>query len=231
MKQVIIVVAMLSIITGNVYSQISKGNVLLGGTLGFAVHKDKIDSNFNTRQFGFFISPKIGVAVTDKWVVGVGLDYTVYVRKGDEQPGLTYSEYRAVNHQLGSPFLYANYYKKIIGKFYFVPEMQLGDFVNYTYYKVVYQPNDETIYEKIKSSGVGVSVLPSFAFFITHRLLFTASYGRLGFYTQKGTRESKYFNDPKYESKTSTTALYANFSPASLYLGLTFVLNNKKAEE
>jgi hypothetical protein len=58
-------------------AQFSKGNVMLGGNLNVATSSDKHEvggADAKTSSTSFGISPKVGVALNEKWMIGIFAD-------------------------------------------------------------------------------------------------------------------------------------------------------------
>ncbi|MBV8254436.1 MAG: outer membrane beta-barrel protein [Chitinophaga sp.] len=72
MKKLIVMAAVALFGTQVAKAQISKGDILLGGNVNVTAHSDKAkdaDKKNTTTSFG--ISPKVGYALNNNWVVGV----------------------------------------------------------------------------------------------------------------------------------------------------------------
>jgi len=74
---------LLSIITTTGFTQIKRGQYLLGGDIQFESVKEDNSSNSSNTSNNFFISPSVGYFIVDKLAGGLRLDFSSYEYKSD----------------------------------------------------------------------------------------------------------------------------------------------------
>lgn len=84
-KLFIIITLLLGAIAG--HAQLSKGNIQLGGTVSYGRHSyDNQFSSANANEINtslLVISPKVGLFISDKSVIGLSMDYSRSIAKAD----------------------------------------------------------------------------------------------------------------------------------------------------
>jgi hypothetical protein len=226
-RLVLIITVFLCSITETVYSQLNKGNILLGGSVNFGVGNIKNENDYKGRTRYFHISPNAGIALSKKIVMGCFMQYSFYRTVDDPNNYPIQGIYTNNQHRLSVPYFYAQYYKKIAGSFYFVPEARIGEFLVYDMITSKSTIPVSTTKTKYILGGIDFRLVPRITYFINHRLMLTAAYGSIGFSSHHGRVESE-TSGVTTTGKLNRTSFNFNFSPQSLNIGIFFILNNKK---
>jgi hypothetical protein len=222
MKNVFILFIFCLLIGFPVYAQLSKGRILLGGSLSASV-SDNQQNTANNRFIGtsrqFSIAPKAGVFVSDRWVVGLTPNFSSAYQKfdlsGDETTQRTYG--------LG---LFARYYRPVGDKFSFFGELTGPDIGLYR--NELVNANPPQLSTRAWNRGayflVGAFLGIGAVYFVTTKIGLEASFGSLGFgFTHfSGT----YRDSAGGQGDTSSDNKNLSFSlqPNILNLGVSFYL-------
>ena len=150
---------LLFIITTTAFTQIKKGQYLLGGNINFESTKDESSIYPANKSNNFFISPNIGYFIVDKMAGGLRIDFGSYDSKSDNvETHLTTTTI--------SPFL--RYYLLPVAK-----KVNAFIDVSYLHNKTKWSSQYNRYYEK--SKGYYISVGPSI--FLTNQIAFEFTLG------------------------------------------------------
>ena len=204
------------------YAQLSKGRILLGGSLSASVTDNQQNTANNqfvgtSRQFS--IAPQAGVFVSDRWVVGLTPSFSsTYQRSG-------FSAHESTQRTYGLG-LFARYYRPVSDKFSFFGELTGPDFGFYRNECVNANPPQPSTraWDRGTYFRAGAFLGIGAAYFITPKVGLEASFGSLGFgFTQfSGT----YRDGAGGQGDTSNNNKNFAFSlqPNTLNLGVSFYL-------
>lgn len=169
-------------------AQVSKGDFLVGGTVGINTTTNKPnDANDNkTTTTEFSISPKVGYALSDKWMIGVFAE-TLFGTQKTELAGVETKD----KMNLIVPGVFVRNYHVIGGsKFAFFGEANVG-------YGFGQTKEDGTKTESL--SGIYANVQPGISYFVTKHFVIEGVFGGLSY--ANTTSEAEGTN---IKSKTST---------------------------
>ncbi|NSL89690.1 outer membrane beta-barrel protein [Chitinophaga solisilvae] len=199
MKKLIVLAAVALFGTQVAKAQLSKGNVILGGQVNVNTESTKVKGSDNkTTSTSFGISPKVGLALNQNWVVGVFANTQfgskkvndVKFKSLDITPGIFVRNY----HMIGE------------SKFAFFAEANAG----YTF------GNEKTAGTKTDThNGFSVNVLPGITYFVTKHFMIEGAFGGLGYsYLQNKNEATKV--------KTNVSSFDFNFTK-QFNLGVNFI--------
>lgn len=209
--------------------------VLLFTTLIFAQEKEdntfiekgvwslEGDFSVNTRQnenfyennktsrdvFSFGIAPKIGYAISDDLILGLGIGYNY--SKSDVEHDQALIVYLSKSNSL-SIFPYIKKFIPVTEKFAF----HLQGEASYSTGSITYEDNDTIDTYDSDHESYFVGIRPGINYKLTNNILIQASFGSLGY--DYVTQES----DSTERSKASSFGL--NLSSSSLFFGMTVLL-------
>ncbi len=204
------------------YAQLSKGRVLLGGSLSASVtdNQQSITSNqapIVERKFS--ASPNAGIFISDRWVIGLTPNFSSAYQKF----GLSTQEIRLTNYGIG---LFARYYRPVSETFSFFGELTgpaFGFYRNEFSSFDVQQPRSES-WNRGTYYQVGAFLSIGATYFVTPKIGVEASFGSLGF---GFTRFSGEYRD-SFTNRGDTSGDNKGFSfslhPSTLNLGVSFYL-------
>jgi hypothetical protein len=200
MKKLIVMAAVALFGTQVAKAQFSKGDVILGGNLNVHSRSDKEkDADQKKTSTSFGISPKVGVALNQNWVVGVfaSSDFG-FAKAYDGTKTKTYTV---------TPGIFArNYYMLGQSKFAFFAEANAG-----------YHFGGEKV-KDVKTAtynGFTVNVLPGISYFVTKHFMIEGAFGGLSYnYDQKKTEATG--------AKTNTSKSDFDF-PSKFMLGVNWI--------
>lgn len=206
MKQVIIIVLLLC--SSSLYAQLAKGNIQLGGSLGYnSQHDRSYDPNgypYSGESTSTTISPKAGFFISDRSVVGLGLSYTAQtsdaVYAGIGSLGKT-------DRDVFSVVPYFRSYKSLgeMAAFFIQAEASLG-FGTLKFSGTSYD-----------LSSYGFAVKPGFNLFLSRKWALEASFGSLAYEATKQSPENS-------KSSERSDKFRFNFNMATLSLGAQFFI-------
>ena len=161
MKQFTLLLLLLGITT-TAFSQINKGQFLIGGNISFESIKNEVgnNSNSNFRTTNFFISPNVGYFIIEKLAGGIRFDFRSYEQASP-------NNLRQTNTSL-SPFL----------RYYFLPSTKkINAFIDIGYlnYRTKFRNGTSSPYIE-RSNGYNISAGP--IIFLTDQIAleFTVGY-------------------------------------------------------
>lgn len=172
MKKLLLSMVAVAAFAFTTQAQTEKGNVMLGGNVGFSTSKTdgaaKSDVNFS-------IVPSVGYFVSDNFAIGTGVGYT--------------SSKQVSNKTLNEAFEVApfgRYYVNLSDQFKFFGQLSVP--MAFGNNKLV--DNDGETGDKYASTtNIGVTVAPGFAFFPTKRIGIEVSMNGLGYNNLKVKNE------------------------------------------
>lgn len=151
-------------------AQVAKGDFLVGGGVGISTtsykENDATDDKMTTTEF--FISPKVGYALSDKWMIGVMAETNFFTEKG-EVAGVEdkYSTTMII------PGVFVRNYHVIGGsKFAFFGEANVGYGFGQTK-----QDGDKVS----SNSGIYANVQPGISYFVTKCFVIEGVFGGLNY--------------------------------------------------
>lgn len=177
MKKMIVVAVLGLIGTQFANAQVKKGNILLGGNVTVATTSEKVegvDGKETSTTFG--ISPKIGYAVSDKWVVGVFAG-TSFVNNKDRVGAV---DVKTKTNIIAPGIFVRNYHNIGESKFAFFGEAN----VSYGF--------GQTKVEDTKTQKIGAidaNIVPGITYFVTKRFMVEGVFGGINFNNTKVTAE------------------------------------------
>lgn len=166
MKKMIVVAVLGLIGTQFANAQVKKGNILLGGTVSFSSESEKQEGVEGKNTFtGFGISPKVGYAVSDKWVVGVFANTEFYTNKDA-------ADVKNKTNLIAPGIFVRNYHNIGESKFAFFGEAN----VSYGF------GSSETAGVKTqKRTEIDANILPGITYFVTKRFMVEGVFGGINF--------------------------------------------------
>ena len=155
-----LLIFLLSLLTGTAFTQISKGQFLVGGNINFESVKDENSIYGSNKNTNYFIAPNIGYFIIDKMASGLRINIGHYILKSRDHES-------QFNTTSVSPFL----------RYYFLPiPKKVNAFIDVTYLLTKTKwsdPNNEGYYEK--SKGYNIFAGPSI--FLTDKIALEFIFG------------------------------------------------------
>lgn len=169
MKKMIVMAALALFGSQFAKAQVQKGDILVGGTVGFTNSSSKVDgTDTKNTVSNFTISPKAGYALSDKWMVGVFVDGTFGTEK-DEVGSVTTKE----KSTMIAPGVFVRNYCQIAdSKVYFTSE------ANVSYGFGNYKAGDVKV---SKTSAINANVVPGISYLVGKHLMLEGQFGGLGY--------------------------------------------------
>lgn len=204
MKKMIVLAVMGLFGTQFAKAQVAKGDILVGGTVGINTGSykanDAIDDKETTTEF--YISPKVGYALSDTWMIGVFAGTNFYTEK-DEVAGVE-DKY---NTSMIIPGVFVRHYHVLGGsKFAFFGEANVG-------YGFGQTKQDGT---KIsKESGIYANIQPGISYFVTKCFVIEGVFGGLNYSNETSEAEGT-------DIKSKTSAFDFQFTK-QFNLGVSFL--------
>lgn len=170
MKKMIVVAVLGLIGTQFANAQVKKGNILLGGTVAVGTSSDKTEGvDGKTTSTSFEISPKVGYAVSDKWVVGVFANTEFNNSK-------SITDVKTKSNSIAPGIFVRNYHNIGESKFAFFGEAN----VSYAF------GSTEVAGTKTnKFNTIDANVVPGIAYFVTKRFNVEGVFGGINFVNRK----------------------------------------------
>lgn len=166
MKKMIVVAVLGLIGTQFANAQVKKGNILLGGTVGVTTTSNKtdgVDGKSTSTNFG--ISPKVGYAVSDKWVVGVFAETEFGTSKN-------LAGVKTKSNNIAPGIFVRNYHNIGDSKFAFFGEAN----VSYGF-----GSQEVADVKTAKYNTIEANILPGITYFVTKRFLVEGAFGGINF--------------------------------------------------
>ncbi len=206
MKHVLFVVLLLC--SSSLYAQLAKGNVVLGGSLGYnSQHDRSYDPNgypYRAESTSITISPKAGFFISDKSAVGLSLSYT---SQNSDAVYYGIGSLGKTERDLFSIIPYFRTYKSLgeIAAFFLQAEASIG----FGTLKLSGAPYDLSTY--------GVAVRPGFNLFLSRRWALEGTFGSLAY---ESTKQS-----PKNSKSSEQSDKFGfNFNMSTLSIGAQFFI-------
>lgn len=170
MKKMIVLAVMGLFGTQFAKAQVAKGDILVGGNVGFTTGSvkpnDAIDDKTTTTDFS--ISPKVGYALSDTWMIGV-FARTSFSTEKEETAGVE----DKFNSNMITPGVFVRHYHVIGGsKFAFFGEANVG-------YGFGQTKQDGTKLASI--SGIEANIQPGISYFVTKCFVIEGVFGGLNY--------------------------------------------------
>ena len=202
MKKLIVLAAVALFGTQVAKAQFSKGDVILGGNLNVSTNssKQKDVDNSKTSTTSFGISPKVGVALTPNWVIGVFAESAFSTSKDK-------SDKKTTAYAITPGIFARNYHMIGESKFAFFAEANAG----YGFGSSKYDGNKTNTV-----NGFSVNVLPGITYFVTKHFMVEGAFGGLSYNYTQNKQESTGI-------KTNTSKFDFDF-PTKFALGVNWIL-------
>jgi hypothetical protein len=206
MKHTLFVVLLL--FSSSLYAQLAKGNMVLGGSLGYnSQHDRSYDPNgypYSGESTSTTISPKAGFFISDKSVVGLALSYTAQTSES------VYAGIGSLGKTERDVFSFTPYFRryKSLGEMaalFLQAEASLG----FGTLKLSGTPYDLSTYS--------VAIRPGFNLFLTRKLAIDATFGSLAYEATKQSPENS-------KSSERSDKFGFNFNMSTLSLGAQFFI-------
>lgn len=170
-------------------AQVAKGDFLVGGTVGInstSIKPDDSNDDTKTTTTNFYISPKVGYALSDKWMIGV-FATTDFTTKNEETPALDVK----TKTSMITPGVFVRNYHMIGGsKFAFFGEANVG----YGFGQTKIEDN------KISTqSRLVANIQPGISYFVTKCFVIEGVFGGLNY-----TNETSELEATNIKAKSST---------------------------
>jgi outer membrane protein W len=216
MKRIFVVLLIVAILPFKAFSQISQGSIVVGGSLGLSVEKEKTKSNGNTEDgptsSTFKILPDVEYFISDNLSIGLGIGYSF--NKSTEDQGLTEYTYKTGTFYL-NPYL--KKYFTLGDKAYFWGQAQIG--MGFGTRTTEAKTGNITTSVDNDFSSLAIGITPGFRFDVTERIGLEAGIGFIG-YTGETTKSGSGNN----EVKRSTNKMGFEFDPSYLTFGIRYTL-------
>lgn len=204
MKKMIVLAVMGLFGTQFAKAQVAKGDILVGGTVGINTTSikpnDAIDDKTTTTEFS--ISPKVGYALSDTWMIGVFARTNFFTDK-QEVAGV---EDKDVTNMI-IPGVFVRHYHVLGGsKFAFFGEANVG-------YGFGQTKNDGT--KVSKESGIYANIQPGISYFVTKCFVIEGVFGGLSYANETSEAEG-------VDLKSKTSAFDFQFTK-QFNLGVSFL--------
>lgn len=203
MKKLIVMAAVVLFGTQVAKAQLSKGDVILGGTVNVKTTSEKFkgsDDKTTTTNFG--ISPKVGYALNPNWVIGVFAESNF----GSEKVTKAGKEAKEKTLAITPGVFVRNYHMIGQSKFAFFAEANAG-------YGFGNTKQDGTKMSTFNSFNV--NVVPGITYFVTKHFMLEGNFGGLGYAYQQDKTEAT-------GAKLNTSTFDFNFTK-KFELGVNFI--------
>lgn len=169
MKKMIVMAALALFGTQFAKAQVQKGNFLVGGSIGINSTTNKVDGSDNKKTVtNFAISPKVGYALSDKWMVGVfvGGEFGSVKDKVGEATAKTKT------NMIAPGIFVRNYCQIADSKVFFTSE------ANVSYGFGSTKMGDTKV---SKSSEIKANLMPGISYLVGKRLMLDGQFGGLSY--------------------------------------------------
>lgn len=150
-------------------AQVQKGNFLVGGNVGVSTSSDKVDGTDDKEtSTNFNISPKVGYALSDKWMVGVfvGANFGT----GKDVSGTTTTETKT---NMITPGIFVRNYHNLGAS-----KVAIFGEANVSYGFGSNKTNDT---KTATINTIKANVVPGIAYFVTKRFMLEGVFGGLSY--------------------------------------------------
>jgi hypothetical protein len=204
MKKLIVMTALALFGAQLAKAQFSKGDVLLGGNLNVHTKNEKVgDSDKKPSTTSFGISPKVGLALNQHWMVGIFAETEFSNRKTYNGNGVKVTD--KTTSILPGVFV-RNYHTIGSSNFVFFGE------ANAAYHYAQTKRNSDKIND---TNGFQVNVQPGIGYFVTKRFMIEGVFGGL-----------RYAWDSEKDADSGVKTKYNSFDftfPKEFSLGVNFI--------
>jgi hypothetical protein len=197
-----------------VNAQLSKGNILVGGSVNFSSSNSDSDNSsgfVSSKSSQFAFSPKAGFFVSDKSVVGITLTYDTYGYK--YQYPTYYDQYRQKGVAIGS--FYRQYFPLGEHAAFFVQglaQFSTGKRTNYNGYNDLENIQD--------TKGISFVITPGVNYFLNNKWGLEATMGSASYSMTELDGE-----DAAINSNSKSNHIGFNLSLSLFSLGLQYFIN------
>ena len=175
MKKMIVVAVLGLFGTQFANAQVKKGNVLVGGNVGFSTNTVEQDGAAGKQtNTAFNISPKAGYALSDKWMVGVFVGTTFSTYKDE----LTEPDTESKNNMIAPGVFVRNYH--MLGE-----KVALFGEANVSYGFGSTKQNDTKVYE---NKEIQANIVPGISYFVNKRIVLEGVFGGINYTNAKRER-------------------------------------------
>lgn len=204
-------------------AQVSRGTVLLGGSLGFSKTESVPELGYSTKYKSANVTPAFGVAIKENLVVGImpGFIYG-YNESNHKTNGTVFSIYNKTNGYTLSTFL--RKYYPVAKKLYLFGDAS----INYGNNKLSQKNSslNQTYFVTNKTNSLNLGLEPGLAYAFTIKFHIEAGLGNLlniGFSNQKlrSSPDGDFYESNNFNISTSLS------SNLPLHLGFRFLLPRK----
>ena len=220
MKRKFIALAIASCLVSTMsYSQIKKGSILLGGSVGFSSSKTtEVQPNSwvgETKKNSLFLSPSVGVAIQDNLVLGADLTFAS-IRGKYNSPALETNKSTGYG---GGVFI--RKYWQLANKFYVFGNGRVG----YQFSKEATPSHVSSVKTEYKNQRAAASIAPGISFAVSRRVHLESTFINLLTVEYSKTRE--YNKASGVETKSSSDLyLTSSFEQNSAFtVGIRFLLS------
>lgn len=213
MKKILFSVALLFAFSV-AFSQVEKGTVLLGGSVGFNTNHYNSGKYYNEDQTSYDLSPAVGYFFTDHFAAGLELNYNhrKYNYESSD-PANIYGYSDKTNGYGVGPFV--RYYKSLSDK---VALFGHGSFIYNGYQtKRVFDSSTNNNFT-LNNSGFNASLRPGIVFFPAKKFGFQLTAGSIGYSTSKNNYDLDNYDDTKTSNFNINLGISSWTIGAFLYL-------------
>lgn len=209
MKRIIITASIILGCTLQSSAQITKSSYVVGGSSSFSFNTD---NNFvgELNTISFSIKPDIGKFVSEKWLIGGGVGYSISKTRQSN----FYITSEGLVQSFSGNFAATRFYS-IADKFYFTCEFSLGATYSIRSSKLYTDTGPMESSSSIISPNIGVS--PGLTYFVNEKWMIYARVGALS-----------YNYAHRIESKTGSHSLGYSLQANSFGIGVRYILGSKK---
>lgn len=224
MKTLITVV--LFLFTMMVFSQDENDNFLIEkstwtiegdfGIKNFSDKKSYTNSNeFDDNYFNFSIAPKIGYAINDNFILGLGFAYNYSERdyEGIVEQAITINSWTTNSY---SVFPYVKKFFPIAKKL----SLHLVAETRFSIENISYESSRNDYNTITKAETFSINIRPGVNYRITNKFMLQANFGSLGY----SHSNEKYDVDLSTQSNDKENSIGLNFGTSSLYFGFVILL-------
>ncbi|WP_109695187.1 outer membrane beta-barrel protein [Chitinophaga deserti] len=203
MKKMIVMAALALFGTQFAKAQVQKGNFLVGGSVGINSKTEKVDGSDNKETATkFTISPKVGYALSDKWMVGVFVDGTFNSTK--DKVGEVTSKTKG--NMIAPGIFVRNYCQIADSKVFFTSE------ANVAYGFGSKKVGDTKV---SKTTGINANLMPGISYLVGKRLMLDGQFGGLSYLN---TTEKMEATGAKNKTSTIDFNFIKSFSVGASFL-------------
>lgn len=217
MKRNLVILLIIAAIPFKAFSQLSQSSIVIGGSFGFSVEKEKTKVGSNTNDgptsSTFTILPDVEYFIGDNLSVGLGIGYNF--NKSTEEDGNIETTYKT------GVFYFSPYLKKYFtlgDKAYIFGKAQLG--MGFGTYTTEVKMNNVTTSTDSDFSSLNIGITPGFRFDVTERIGLEAGIGFVGY-----TGETYKSGSGNNERKDTRNKMSFEFNPSYLTFGIRYTLN------